>query len=282
MGQVNPLGNPTRIDNRKQAAAPLTPPWKAARIRKPEPPKNDVLSVLRKRLEKALVGLSGDMPKGWQGRDLTTAMKPSREDFPVPDLVKFALGTVLRFPTAGPEEKVRWTVFAMFNGVEVSLELRKFGFTICHATGANVDLKRLCGQLCSAVALTEQWMAGLAQEQIQANNVTVANRNREFDRRYRFFRDHADVAYRRASKAPRKNKAKKKTSKIDDLLTMLEDVTASWNHNARMNTEGFFHSVAMVDAFYSRLYHQLILLRAVQGKSRAQGVLKEFLAYSWD
>src|SRR5258708_40363397 len=110
MGPVKPMRKPTRIDNSKQAAAPLTPPWKAARIRKPEPPKNDVLSVLRKRLEKALVGLSGDMPKGWQGRDLTTAMKPSREDFPVPDLVKFALGTVLRFPTAGPEEKVRWTV----------------------------------------------------------------------------------------------------------------------------------------------------------------------------
>jgi hypothetical protein len=221
------------------------------------------------------------MPKGWQRHDLANAMKPSREDFPVPDLVKFALGTVLRFSTAGPEEKVRWTVFAMFDGVEISLELRKFGLTICHAAGANVDLERLCGQLCSAVALTEQWMAGLAQEQIQTNNVTVANRNHEFDRRYRFFRNHADVAYRRASKAPRRSKAKKNTSKIGDLSTTIGDVMASWNHKARMNTEGFFQSIAMVDAFYSRLEHQLILLRAFHGKPLAQGGLKEFLGYSW-
>jgi hypothetical protein len=277
------MRKPTRKTSSKRAVARPAPPWKTARTRKPPVPKDDIVSVLRKRLEKALVGFSSNMPKGWERRDLATTMKPSREDFPLPDLVKFALGTVLRFPTVGPEEKVRWTVFAMFNGVEVSLELRKFGFTICHAAGANVDLKRLCGQLCSAVALTEQWMAGLAREQIQANNVTLANRNSEFDRRYRFFRHHADAAYRRASKTPRsKAKAKKKLSKIDELSTMFEDVTASWRHNARMNTEGFFHSVAMVDAFYSRLEHQLILLRAFQGKPLAQGGLKEFLGHNWD
>jgi hypothetical protein len=41
-------------------------------------PEDDILSVLRRRLGKALVGLSGDMPKGWQRHDLANAMKPSR------------------------------------------------------------------------------------------------------------------------------------------------------------------------------------------------------------
>jgi len=150
-------------------------------------------------------------------------MKPSREDFPVPDLVKFALGTVLRFPTAGHEEKVRWTVFGMFNGAEVSFELRKFGFTICHAPDAKIDLKRLCGQLRRAVALAEQWMANLARKQTQANNVTIANRHLEFDRRYRFFRDLADRAYKRASKRPRK----RATAKAE--LTELEQLAAPFS-----------------------------------------------------
>ena len=270
---------------RKRATTRPTPPSKTARKHQTTTlkDKDDVLSVLRKRLEKALIGFSGQMPKGWERRDLATAMKPPREDFPLPDLVKFALGTVLRFPTAGPEEKVRWTVFAIFNGVEVSFELRKFGFTICHAAGAEVDLKRLCGQLCSAVALTEQWLAPLAQEQIQANNVTIANRNHEFDRRYSFFRQLADAAYKRASKAPRKKaKTKDKLSEIDSISAIFEDATASWRDNARMNTEGFFYSVAMVDAFYSRLEHQLILLRAFHGTTLSQGGLKEFLGYGWD
>ncbi|WP_145987052.1 hypothetical protein [Bradyrhizobium vignae] len=141
---------------------------------------------------------------------------------------------------------MRWTVFTMFNGVEVSLELRKFGFTICHAAGAKVDIKRLCGQLCHAVALTEQWLAALAQEQIQANNVTIANRNTEFDRRYRFFRALADSAYKRAAKTPRKKpKAKTALSEMDAIAATFDDLTASWRHNSRLSTEGFFYSVAM-------------------------------------
>ena len=268
---------------RKRAAIPPKPPWKTARKQQTTASTDDVLSVLRKRLEKALVGFSGQLPEGWERRDLASAMKPSREDFPVPDLVKFALGTVLGFPIAGREEKVRWTVFAMFNGMEVSFELRKFGFTICHAADAKVDLKRLCGQLCRAVALTEQWLAALAQEQIQANNVTIANRNTEFDRRYRFFRDLADNAYKRAAKAPRKKpKAKTRHSDVVEFAAMIDDMTASWRHNSRMNTEGFFYSVAMVDAFYSRLEHQLILLRAFHGTPLAQGELKAFLSLNWD
>src|ERR1700694_4477253 len=119
VGPVKPMRKPTRTDSSQRTAAPLTPSRKAARMRKPAPPKDDILSVLRKRLGKALVGLSGGMPKGWQRHDLANGMKRARENFPVPDLVKFALGTVLRFPTVGPEEKVRWTIFAMFNGVEV-------------------------------------------------------------------------------------------------------------------------------------------------------------------
>lgn len=43
-----------------------------------------------------------------------------------------------------------------------------------------------------------------------------------------------------------------------------------------MNTEGFFYSVAMVDAF-SRLEHQLILLRAFHGSPLSDGQLQAFL-----
>lgn len=64
----------------------------------------------------------------------------------------------------------------------------------------------------------------LAQEQIQANNVTIANRNTEFDRRYRFFRDLADNAYKRAAKAPRKKpKTKAKLSKMNEIAAMFDE-----------------------------------------------------------
>ncbi|WP_271606235.1 hypothetical protein [Bradyrhizobium sp. CCBAU 11434] len=266
---------------RKRAATPPKPPWKTAQEQRTTASTDDALSVLRKRLEKALVGFSRQTPEGWERRDLASAMKPSRDDFPVPDLVKFALGPCTCFRP--PVRKTKCVGLLMFNGVEVSLELRKFGFTICHAAGAKVDLNRLCGQLCHAVAVTEQWLAALAQEQIQANNVTIANRNTEFDRRYRFFRELADSAYKRAAKAPlKKPKAKTALSEMDEIAATFDDMMASWRHNSRLSTEGFFYSVAMVDAFYSRLEYQLILLRAFHGTPLTQGELKAFLSLNWD
>jgi hypothetical protein len=263
-------------DDPKSDSGPVesaAPPWKKP-AQAPPRPENDVFAVLRKRLEKALVGLSGDIGDNPPYEQLSGSTKPSRDDFPVPELVQFALATVLRFPRRGPEEKMRWSILAMFDGNLVSIEMRKFGFTIC--AGEKTDLKRLCGQLQVAVKLTEQFLEPLAQNQVVANNVTIQNRHSEFDRRYRFFRRSADAAYNSL-----KRKSRRKT-KPPDAKNPLGKMMDSWNHKARANTRGFYHSVAMVDAFFSRLEHQLLLLRALQGKPMAEGELKEFVDNLWD
>ncbi len=250
------------------------PPWQRQQPEAPARPEKDPLVVLRKRLGKALVGFSGDVGAKPPYEQLTRSTKPSRKDFPVPDLVKFALRTVLGFPGSGFGEKVRWTILAMFDGDFISIELRKFGFTIC--AGQNTDLDRLCGQLRVAVKLTEQFLEPLAQEQVAANNVTIANRNSEFDRRYRFFRKSAHAAYRGRNRKPRQ---KTKPSDVDGAFASITD---SWNRVARANTRGFYHSVSMVDAYFSRLEHQLLLLRALQGKPMVDGELKQFVGDLWD
>jgi hypothetical protein len=253
-------------------AESIIPPWKKSPA--PSQPENDVFAVLRKRLEKALVGLSGDVGDKPPYEQLSNSTKPSRDEFPVPELVQFALATVLGFPSYGPEEKMRWSILAMFDGSLVSIELRKFGFTIC--AGEKTDLKRLCGQLQVAVKLTEQFLEPLAQEQVIANNVTIANRYSEFDRRYRFFRKSADAAYRSLKRKPRRK------AKPPDAENLFGEIAESWNRAARANTRGFFHSVAMVDAYFSRLEHLLLLLRALHGKAMADGELKEFVGDLWD
>jgi hypothetical protein len=224
-------------------AESIIPPWKKSPA--PSQPENDVFAVLRKRLEKALVGLSGDVGDKPPYEQLSNSTKPSRDEFPVPELVQFALATVLGFPSYGPEEKMRWSILAMFDGSLVSIELRKFGFTIC--AGEKTDLKRLCGQLQVAVKLTEQFLEPLAQEQVIANNVTIANRYSEFDRRYRFFRKSADAAYRSLKRKPRRK------AKPPDAENLFGEIAESWNRAARANTRGFFHSVAMVDAYFNGL-----------------------------
>jgi hypothetical protein len=239
----------------------------------PEP--DDLFAPLRGRLEKALVGFSSEVPeRDWSAE---TTHRPDAADFPVPELVLFALRNVLRFPWSGPEEKVRWAVHCLFTGVQVSLELRKFGFTICYPKDKAIDVPRLCGQLRTAVKHVEQWLEPFAQTQVEAGAVTIENRHSQFDNRYRFFREHADAAYGNAE-TPLPNAA----SVPNNGLSALDDIVDSWNHRARHRREGFYYSTAMIDAFFSRLEHQLVLLLAFRSAPLPSGALKAFLASSWD
>lgn len=56
----------------------------------------------------------------------------------------------------------------------------------------------------------------------------------------------------------------------------------SWNHEMRHRHDGFYFSTAMIDAFFSRLEHQLVLLLAFRGQPLASGILKAFLSLPWD
>jgi hypothetical protein len=237
----------------------------------------DPFAVLRPKLVKALVGLSSELPENWHRRELESQVRPEPAQFPVPDLVLFALRNVLGFSWAGREEKVRWSVYGIFTGVLVSFELRKFGFTICAPKGANIELKRLCGQLQVAVKHVEDWLAPFAKLQAMKGNVTVANRYHEFDRRYRFFRDLAHRSYRKADKKPRKKQKSK-----NEPAAVFDDIAATWSHMMRAKTQGYYYSIAMLDAFFSRLEHILVLLRAFCGRPLRDGELTEFLSETWD
>lgn len=239
----------------------------------------DPFTVLRPRLVKALSGLSPELPADWHERDLESHGRPPREAFPVPDLVLFALRNVLGFPWAGHGEKVRWSVFGSFTRIPVSLEMRKFGFTICAAKGSKIDLKRLCGQLQVAVKHVEDWLAPLAKAQASVGNVTVANRYGQFDERYTFFRKLADRSYRRGNTKSRRKASPKRGR---DTSTPVDLMLDHWSHSMRAKTEGFYYSTAMVDAYFSRLEHILVLLRAFSGETLQEGELNAFLAMRWD
>jgi hypothetical protein len=242
-------------------------------------PPSDPFAVLRPRLVKVLVGFSSDLPSDWREQDLESRQRPAPAEFPVPDLVLFALRNVLGFPWSGYGEKARWTVYGMFTGIPFSLEMRKFGFTICAAKGAEIDVKRLCGQLQAAVKHVEVWLAPVAKELAAKGNVTIANRHSEFDSRYRFFRARADRSYRRADKKPRRS-ANSVTK--DDPWVIVDDIMKDWSHQMNANTHGFYYSTAMVDAFFSRLEHVLVLLRAFCGTPLQEGELTTFLGMTWD
>ena len=150
-------------------------------------------------------------------------------------------------------------------------------------------LTRVRGQLRAALGTLERWLEPYARQLVDDGRATIENREAEFYSRYRYFRDLADKEYAHAQAPAPESKALKRVAE-EEQKAEFDKVRGRlpWpqedrlNHRIRHEQYGFFHSTAMVDAYFSRLEHLLVLLRAFTCKSLANGELVALLAASWD
>lgn len=239
----------------------------------------DILATLRRRMAKSLRGFESGLPHGcdpWK-------LRGGRADpklFPVPELVLFALRDVMGFSWSGPGEKSRWSVYATVEGEPFVFELRKFGFAVDHSSGVPLALlTRVKGQLSSSLRLLEPLLANLAKAQIADGNLTLENKLAEFDNRYRYFRELADTAF-----GPDPNLTADIAPPADSPkgAAVIADLTARMNQTLARQQEGYFASGAMVDTYFSKLEHRVLLLRAFVGRPLAKGDFEAFLQKTWD
>ncbi len=200
--------------------------------------------------------------------------------FPVPELVLFALREVMGFRWSGVGEKVRWSVYATVDGEPFVFELRKFGFAIGYRDGVpHALVKRVEGQLSSSLRLLEPLLGEFAKGQIAEGNLTLANRMGEFTNRYDYFRQLADDAF---APDPEPLAETGATDGALGVTAFAADLTARMNRSVGREQDGYFASGAMVDAYFSRLEHRVLLLRAFIGRPLATGEFRAFLEKSWD
>ena len=64
----------------------------------------------------------------YSGKSIQTSI--SRSDIPVPELVRFVLAFLLRLPTYGPAEKVRWGIPFNYKEFHCTFALEKFGLRL--------------------------------------------------------------------------------------------------------------------------------------------------------
>lgn len=238
----------------------------------------DIFSILQRRMGKALVGFQGGLPEGCDPWSLRGA-RPDTTLFPVPELVLLALRDVMGFPWSGHGEKVRWSIYATVEGEPFVFELRKFGFAIDHRDGVAPQLtRRVAGQLSASLRLLEPLLESRAREQISGGNLTMANKFAEFDNRYRYFRDLADASF---------HHSKEQVPSADEVLRGEDTSPISAFISARMNAhlqrqeQGYFASGAMVEAYFSRLEHRILLLRAFTGRPLDHYGFEAFLRKTW-
>ncbi|WP_186327058.1 hypothetical protein [Pseudomonas oryzihabitans] len=235
----------------------------------------DWLEQLRNDLTKQLKGFSKDA-YAIEPTELGGTRLP-REEFPVPEMLLFMLRNVLGWKWSGPGEKVRWTVYGTFHGKLLAIKHGKFGLTMLISPALNESEKRIKGQLRSAVNLVEKFIKPVLENQIFSGEITIGNHLHEFMSRYSFFRSQAKKAFRRAERI-----AKKKPTEISDYPgSVMSAIMKNYSRSVHAQQEGFYHSVAMVDAYFSALEHRLNLLRAFTGVPLPAGGFQAFMSKTW-
>ncbi len=223
-----------------------------------------------KKLEKRLKGYAPGNPNSFDD-DRAIEIRPKREDFPVPGLVLFALGTFLKYPVVSRrEEKTSWSIFGSLDETDFIVELRKSGFLFVFQEGTEDQItKRVVRQLGGAVSSIQKQLKPIVDNQIKNGNVTIPNRYHEFDDRYRFFRKKADEAYHDNGFEP------------DPADNELTGAMKRILHRQGTSGDGFYFTVEMVDAYFSLLEHILFLHFAFLNHFQERGQIVKFLRANW-
>ncbi|WP_186111475.1 hypothetical protein [Burkholderia gladioli] len=252
------------------------------------------ISSLRSAFVNDLKGFaSPDRGAKWEGQGFREG-SPDYAEFPVPDLLLILLRDVMNFPSREFDEKERWAIFFKVDEQPVYIRFMKFGLRIGSLQRDPEFISRVKGQLRTALRRLEKRLSPLLNEAIELGNATIPNRIYEFRGRYQFFRDHAGRSFQMAKFSPtssdgvEKNECEQSIDREENenieskVSAVFSRIFEEYNRNTSARREGFFFSVAMIDAYFSYLEHRLILMRAFTGKALVHGELINILRARWD
>lgn len=161
-----------------------------------------------------------------------------RNQMPVPELIQYMLVEVLDFPTLGPGDKIRWLIPFSYKGINCTLAYQISGVKLYIAEKVVAPQyplhqdplyyeKEIIGKLNRAAKIIEKKVLNpYAETQISKGNIIVGNQYRSLDQMYRYFRQQASRSF----------------------------------SNKPELAHGFYNAFAMLDAYFSRLEHLLVIV----------------------
>lgn len=189
--------------------------------------------------------------------------------FPVPNLLLYLLHGVCKFPLGYRGEKTHWIVPFTYKGTDYAISHEKFGLRFYVAKNYEAKPKEVLGKLQKALESAEKHaLSDLASEQIEKGNVTISNQFNRLDDQYWYFRERAKSAY-----SPKEN-AGGDEGAVNGLASIL-------NMQFGASRDGGYNALAMIDAYFSRLEHFLVLALPFVSYDREQENLAKFVGLIW-
>lgn len=229
---------------------------------------------LMKALDYSLEGFEADTGaftsgSAWDGEPIEV----EQDQLPLSSLAFVCLAILKGYKYWGKSEKLLWTIPFRYKSYPLLLSHRKFGLQILSNSiiaPPKALVEEVVKQLNKATEVTEKLVQPYADQQVKAGNVTIVNSYHRLDMMYRFFRRKAKERFRRAGCVPA-SLASSKASLTAPLL----------NWRVKHEHEGVYYATAMIDAYFSRLEHMLVLVLPFVGFDPVCENLVAFISSSW-
>jgi len=180
-----------------------------------------------------------------------------RNELADPGLALFLFREILQLKLGYREEKTHWVVPFKFKNIRCVISFEKFGLFL-YIDGedeSTINVKEILGKIDRAIRKTEKnILSPFAQEQISLNNITIINNFNEFTNIYKYFRKQSDNCFLESEQ--------RKTT-------------------LGFYAEGTYNSLAMIDSYFSRLEHFLVLAFGFRTKDMKEDNLGEYVAQRW-
>ena len=232
------------------------------------------MSELKDKVKLALKDFSADI----DGNDLrffegAVRIPIDRKVIPVPELIPFILSNILGFPNLGQGEKIRWQICFKYKNTLCNIAHQKFGINLYYKKLDSEDEEVHADEIILKITksfrvIEKDILQDFSKKQISQGNITVPNIYHNLDGMYQYFRENAANAFSTGAKDEHKGDGIKSwVSHMNSLLIS--------------NRHGFYNTIAMIDAFFSKTEHIFILVLPFIGFNRENDNLLDFIGSRW-
>ncbi|MEG2472474.1 hypothetical protein [Acinetobacter sp.] len=205
--------------------------------------------------------------------DRMSCKRIDNKQFPVANLLLFLLRGVCKFPSGIIHDKMYWSINFTYKGYKCVIADQKFGLCLYTENTSVVNPKEILDKLEKALLLIEKnYLNVFANEQIKKGNITVSNQFYKLNGQYEYFRDRAIAEY---STVPEVN------VEGDELQCLLAGFEERHNQEKKAERQGQYNALAMIDAYFSRLEHIMVLALPFANYHREKDDLNKFVADPW-
>ena len=194
------------------------------------------------------------------------------QEFPVPQLIYFLLSKIFTGYTRHRLEKTLWTVSFYYKGFEAEFALQKLGLRLylSDLITDSPEREQIKNQILSKIKkatsiLDRKVLTEYAKKQIIQGDVTIDNQYVKFSNMYYYFREQAKEAFNGKGD---NSQGAQKVFGIDP-------------NKFQLNLIGFYNTSAMIDTYFSRLEHLLVISLPFLKFNPEKINLLEFISTNW-